>query len=116
MYIKHLEQISSIDKVVPVDLFPVFWQILLQCYLSRCVFYVSHKFPCRSLLLSTTVLNDTHLCAGMFTHVSKDENLPCMAECTHISDMVHRCMPHENIYSMHTIHMHVLTHKYVMFL
>ena len=59
MYIRHLEQIFSIDNVVPVDLFLVFWQILLQCYLSRCVFYRSHKFPCRSLLLSTTVLNDT---------------------------------------------------------
>ena len=23
-------------------------------------FYGSHKFPCRSLLLSTTILNDTH--------------------------------------------------------
>ena len=58
MYTRHLEQIFSIGKVVPVDLFPVFWQILLQCYLSRCVFYGSHKFPCQSLLLSTTVLND----------------------------------------------------------
>ena len=32
MYIRHFEQIFSIDKVVPVDLFPVFWQILLQRY------------------------------------------------------------------------------------
>ena len=30
-------------------------------YLSRYVFYRSHKFTCRSLLLSTTVLNDTIL-------------------------------------------------------
>ena len=44
--------------MVPVDLFPVFWQILLQCYFSRCVFYGSHKFTCQSLLLSTSVLND----------------------------------------------------------
>ena len=58
MYIRHLEQIFSIDKVVPVDLFPVFWQILLQCYLSRYIFCRSHKFPCQSLLLSTTILND----------------------------------------------------------
>ena len=61
MFIRHLEQIFSIDKVVPVDLFPVFWQILLQCYLSRCIFYRSHKFSCRSLLSNTTVLNTTVL-------------------------------------------------------
>ena len=58
MHIRHHEQIFSIDKVVPVELFPVFWQILLQCYLSRCVFYGSLKIPCRSPLLSTTILND----------------------------------------------------------
>ena len=57
--IRHFKYIFSINKVVPVDLFPVFWQILLQCYLSRCVFCGSHKFPYRSLLLSTTVLNDS---------------------------------------------------------
>ena len=48
----------GIDKVVPVDELRVSRQILLRCYLSRCIFYGSHKFPCRSLLLSTTVLND----------------------------------------------------------
>ena len=54
----HIRQIFSVDKVVPVDLFPVVWQILLQCYFPRCVFYGSHKFPCQTLLLSTTILND----------------------------------------------------------
>ena len=58
MHIKHLEWIFSIDKGVPVDVFPVFQQVLLHCYVSRCIFYESHTFPCRSLLLSTTVLND----------------------------------------------------------
>ena len=58
MYIRHLEQIFSIDKVVLVGLFPVFWQILLQCYLSSYVFMEAINFFCRSLLLSTTVLND----------------------------------------------------------
>ena len=58
MYIRHLEQIFSIDKVVSVGLFPVFWQILLQHYLSSCISYGSHKFSCQSLLLSTTVFND----------------------------------------------------------
>ena len=58
MHIWQLEQIFSIHKVVPIDLFLVFWQTLLLCYLYRCVFCRSHKFPYRSLPLSTTVLND----------------------------------------------------------
>ena len=58
MRIRHLEQIFSIDKVVPIDVLPVFQQILLHCYLSKYIFYGSHQFPCRSLLLSTTILND----------------------------------------------------------
>ena len=61
MHIRHFEWIFSIDEVVPVDVLPVFWQILLQCYLSRWVFCRSHKFPCQSLLLSTTVLNHKEL-------------------------------------------------------
>ena len=41
---------------------PVSWQILLHCYFFIQVrFYGSHKFPCRSLLLSTTVLNDMYI-------------------------------------------------------
>ena len=36
-----------------------FQQIQLQGYLSRYVFYKTHIFPCQSLLLNTTVLNDT---------------------------------------------------------
>ena len=38
MHIRHLEQIFSIDKVVPVDSFPVFWQMLLlrQAHPSDC--------------------------------------------------------------------------------
>ena len=65
MYIRHIEQIFSIDKVATVDLFPVFWQTLLQCYLSRCVIYGSYKFPCRSLLLSTTVLNGNSIICSL---------------------------------------------------
>ena len=38
MCIRHLEKIFSIDKIVPVDELTVFQQILLQYYLSRCVF------------------------------------------------------------------------------
>ena len=61
MRIRHLEQIFVVDKVVPVDVLLIFRQILLHCYLSRCVFYGSHNFPGRSLLLSTTVLNDIEI-------------------------------------------------------
>ena len=57
MYIRHLEQIFSIDKVVPVDLFPIFLADTITMLFIQVCFYGSHKFPCRSLLLSTTVLN-----------------------------------------------------------
>ena len=45
MRIRHLEQIFSIDKVVPVD--------VLSILLAD-----SHTFLYESLLLSTTILND----------------------------------------------------------
>ena len=61
MHIRHLELIFSIDDVVPVDVLPGFLADTITFYLSRCVFYISHTFPCQSLLLSTTVLNDTLL-------------------------------------------------------
>ena len=62
--LKHMwsqDVISCFYALDVVDLFPVFWRILLQCYLSRCIFYGSHSFPCRSLLLSTAVLNDYYI-------------------------------------------------------
>ena len=59
MYIRYLEQIFSIDKVVPVDLFPVFWQIrTITMLFIQVRFLWKPYFPCRSLLLSTTILND----------------------------------------------------------
>ena len=44
MRIRHIEQIFSLNKVVPVDVLPVFQQILLQCCLSRCVFTETINF------------------------------------------------------------------------
>ena len=58
MHIGHLEQIFSIDKVVPVASFLA--DTITMLFIQVC-FYGSHKFPCRSLLLSATVLNDTYL-------------------------------------------------------
>ena len=62
MCIRHLEQIFSVDIVVPIDLLPVFQQILcITLLFYPGAFYRSHKFPYLSLLLSTTILNDTVL-------------------------------------------------------
>ena len=58
MHIRHLEYIFSIDKVVPVDLFPVFDRYYYNAIYPGAFFRRSHKFPYQSLLLSTTVLND----------------------------------------------------------
>ena len=61
MHIRHLE-IFNIDKVVPVDVLPVF---LADRYYYTAIypgaFYISHEFPCQSLPLSTTILNDKWL-------------------------------------------------------
>ena len=57
MHIRHLELIFSIDKIVPVDVLPVFCRYYYNAIYTG-AFYGSHTFPCRSLLLSTTVLNE----------------------------------------------------------
>ena len=58
MHVRHLEEFFSIDKVVPVDLFPAFLADTITVLFIHVCFYGSHTFLCRSLLLSTTVLND----------------------------------------------------------
>ena len=58
MSIRHLEKIFSVDKVVPVDILPVFLADTITLLFIQVHFYGSHKFPCQSLLLSTIVLND----------------------------------------------------------
>ena len=59
MHIRHLEWIFSIDKVVPVDFISSFLADTITMLFIQVHFYRSHTFTCRSLLLSTTVLNDT---------------------------------------------------------
>ena len=56
MHITHLKYIFSIDKV------PSFLADYITMLFIQVCFYGSHKFPCRSLLLSTTVLNDRDAC------------------------------------------------------
>ena len=61
MCIRCLEYIFSIDKVVSVHVLPVFLAdtiTVLRIYPGVYAFYGSHTFLCRSLLLSTTILND----------------------------------------------------------
>ena len=58
MHIRYLEYIFSSDRVIPVDLFPVFSADTITVLFIQVHFYGSHTFPCQSLLLSTTVLND----------------------------------------------------------
>ena len=54
-----------IDKGVPIDIGLDFGRLSLQgCFLG-CIFFGSHNFPCQSLLLSATVLNDMHV----YTHI-----------------------------------------------
>ena len=55
MHIRHLEKISSIDKVVvlPVLLADIITILFIQVH-----FYENHTFPCQSLLVSITVPND----------------------------------------------------------
>ena len=45
MRIRHLEEISSIDKVVPVDVLLVFGRYYYTAIYPG-AFYRSHKFPC----------------------------------------------------------------------
>ena len=56
----NLEEIFSIDKVVPVDVLLVFRHIhtITQPFI-QVHFYGSQTFLCRSLLLNTTILNNT---------------------------------------------------------
>ena len=45
MNIRHLEQIFSIDKVVPVDLFPVFWaDNITMLFIQVCSFMEAINF------------------------------------------------------------------------
>ena len=53
-----LNRFFSIDKVVPVHVWPVFLADTFTRLFIREHFYGSHAFPCPFLLLSTTVLND----------------------------------------------------------
>ena len=58
MHITHLEWTFSIDKVVPVDVLAVVLAGTITKLFIQVHFYRNHIFPCRSLLLSTTILND----------------------------------------------------------
>ena len=58
MHIRHLEKIFSVDKVVPVDVLPVFLTDAITLLFIQGRFYGSQTFPHQSLLLSTTVHND----------------------------------------------------------
>ena len=57
---KFFEWIYGANSVIQIDFMVVFWRKML---LSGCsvdpIFGGSHTFPCWSLLLSTSVLNDT---------------------------------------------------------
>ena len=64
-----LEYIFSIDNVVPVDVLPVFSVDTITMLFIQVHFYRRHTFPCLSLLLSTTILND--ICDA------PSENQPC---------------------------------------
>ena len=67
MHIRHLDQIFSIDKVVP-DVLPVFSAQTITMLFIQVHFYRSLTFPCWSLLLSTTVLNDILLFSSEAIH------------------------------------------------
>ena len=54
-------RIRHLDRAVPVDVLPVFSADTITLLIIQVRFYGSHTFSCRSLLLSTTVLNDTYL-------------------------------------------------------
>ena len=53
------EYIFGIDKGVPIDIGLDFGEIIITRFFSQACFFGNHSFPCRSLLLSATILNDT---------------------------------------------------------
>ena len=56
MHVRHIEYIFSIDKVVPVDLFPVFLADTITVLFIQVHFYGSYIFPCRSLLPNLMII------------------------------------------------------------
>ena len=55
------EYMFGIDNIVPIDLWIDFGAIIIITRLFyRADFFGSHNFPCPSLLLRTTVLNNIH--------------------------------------------------------
>ena len=53
-----LNRFFSIDKDVLVDLFPIFSADTITVLFILVRFHGSHIFPCQSLLLNTTILNN----------------------------------------------------------
>ena len=78
MCIRHVEYIFSIDKVIPVDVLRVFLVDTITMLFIQVCFCRSHTFPCRSLLLSATVLYVTNpLQTSDITQTRRKGSLAC---------------------------------------